>query len=125
MRVSMSAMGSVMLICSPSSFSPARLDDAGDLAAHRVFAQLVAAETELAEYAARAARQCAAVAQTCRVRVARQLLKLEPRGKAVLVGDPRIFDDRDQRLALLRVFRDELFALVLTIDECELGHANP
>src|SRR5438270_5994664 len=82
MRVSMSAMGSLMLMQSPL---PAGLDDAGDLAAHREFAQLVAAEAELAEHPTRTARDRAAVAHAGRVRVARQLLNLLARGEAVLV----------------------------------------
>src|SRR6266850_3880808 len=61
---------------------PARLDDAGNLAAHRVFAQLVATEAELAEHAARTAGKRATVAETGGVGVARQLLQLEPRREA-------------------------------------------
>src|SRR5512132_2470065 len=95
MRVSMSAMGSVMLMRSPRKQLPARLDDAGDLAAHRVFAQFVAAEPELAEKAARTAGDRAPVAQPRRIRVARQLLQLQARGEALLVRDTRVFDDRD------------------------------
>src|SRR6476661_2823481 len=63
MRVSMSAMGSLMLIY---GLLPARLDHAGDLAAHRDLADLVAREAELAERAARAAGGCAAAPGTHR-----------------------------------------------------------
>src|SRR5690242_5835448 len=114
MRVSMSAMGSVMLISSPR-LSPARLHDARDLPAHRVLAKLVAAEAELAEHPARAAGDRAAVAKPRRVRVTRQLLQLEPRRVAVLVGYARVDDDRFERRTLLRVLRDELHALLLPV----------
>src|SRR5205085_1993637 len=58
---------------------PARLDDARHLAAHREIAQLVAAEAELAVHAARPSGEGAAVAQSHRRRVARQLLQLRAR----------------------------------------------
>src|SRR6185503_9861133 len=109
MRVSMSAMGSVMLM---RHLSPARLDDAGDLPAHRVLAQLVAAQAEFAVVAARTTGQRAAVAQPRLVGVPRQLLQLHARRVAVLVGRARVGDDRLQRLALLRVLGDQLLALV-------------
>src|SRR5689334_10019045 len=85
-RVSMSAMGSVMLM--GHSLLPARLGDARDLPAHRVFPQLVATEAELAEHAARATGDRAPVAQPGRICVARQRLKLESRREAVLVRNP-------------------------------------
>src|SRR5205085_8071855 len=91
MRVSMSAIGSLMLMQSPL---PAGLDDAGNLAAHRELAQLVAAEAELAEHAARTARDGAAVAHSRGIRVARQLLNFLARSEAVLVRDLRVVDDR-------------------------------
>src|SRR5690349_20143296 len=124
MRVSMSAMGSVMLISS-HRLSPARLHDARDLPAHRVLANLVAAEAELAEHSARAACDRAAVAQPRRVRVARQLLELQPRRVAVFVGHARVADDAFERSALLRVLRDELHALLLPIDQCQFRHGGP
>src|SRR5688572_32867036 len=73
MRVSMSAMGSLMLMI---SLLPARLDHAGDLAAHRDLADLVAREPELAERSARPPGDGAAVAQAHGGRVARQRLQL-------------------------------------------------
>src|SRR3954469_3250970 len=73
MRVNMSAMGSLMLIV---LLLPARLDHAGDLAAHRDLADLVAREAELAERAARAAGHGAAVAQPHGRRVAGHRLDL-------------------------------------------------
>src|SRR5512144_2073930 len=121
MRVSMSAMGSVMLM---RSLLPARLDDAGDFTLHRVLAQLVAAEPELAEVAAGPSRDRATVAQAGRVGVARQPLQREPRVVALLVRHLRVVDDRLQRRAPLRVLRDELHALVLAVDQCKLRHGS-
>src|SRR5688572_27415565 len=92
MRISMSAIGSLMLIdlslpsSLPSSLPaslPACLDHAGHLALQGEVAQLVAAEAELAVHAARPAGQCAAVAQSHRRGVARQLLQL---GAGLLTG---------------------------------------
>src|SRR5689334_12234740 len=120
-RVSMSAMGSLMLML---HLSPAGLDDAGDLPAHRVLAQLVAAQAELAVIAARASRQGATVAQARLVGVARQRLQLQARSEAVLVGHLRVVDDRLQVLALLRELRDQLHALVLPVDQSQLGHGS-
>src|SRR6185436_19462179 len=83
MRVSMSAMGSLMLMF---SLLPARLDHAGDLAAHSDLADLVAREPELAECAAGAAGDGATVAQPYGRRVARQRLQLGARLVAGIVG---------------------------------------
>src|SRR5678809_1121206 len=87
MRVSMSAIGSCMLMTSPlPSLLPTCLDDAGHLAAQRQVAQLVAAQAELAIHAARAPGEGAAVAQAHRRGVARQLLQLGAGFLARLVG---------------------------------------
>src|SRR5918993_5313267 len=101
MRVSMSAMGSLMLMI---SLLPARLDHAGDLAAHRDLANLVAREAELAESAARAARDRAAVAQAHGRSVAGHRLDLGASLVASLVGGLRVLDDREELLALGREF---------------------
>src|SRR5687767_13190090 len=119
MRVSMSAMGSLMLMI---SLLPARLDHAGDLAAHRDLADLVAREAELAEGAARAARDRAAVAQAHGGRIAGKRLQLRARLVAGLVGGLGIAQDRKQLLALLGVFLDRGFALRLAVDDGKLGH---
>src|SRR5215213_3385328 len=107
MRVSISAMGSVMLMCrsqendrrsrvllAPAGAdakqqvsrrsSPTGLDDARDLATHGELAQLVAAEAKLAEIATWTTGERAAVAQARRIRVARQLLQLQTRRVAIL-----------------------------------------
>src|SRR6185312_11161935 len=119
MRVSMSAIGSVMLI---AASSPARLDDAGHLAAQRELAQLVAPQAELLVDAPRAARQRAAVAQPGRRGVARQLLQLDPRRVLVLVGRLDVVEHLEQRGALRLEFLDGLAALLFTELHCELGH---
>src|SRR5689334_23913724 len=89
MRVSMSAMGSLMLI---SCLLPARLDHSGNLAAHGDLADLVAREAELAERAARAAGHGAAVAKPNRGGVARQRLKLRARLLLGVLGGLRVLD---------------------------------
>src|SRR5438034_11573863 len=94
MRVSMSAMGSLMLM---SSLLPAGLDHAGDLPAHRDLADLVAREAELAERAARAAGHGAAVAQAHRRRVAGHRLDLGACLVPGVVGRLGVWDDREAR----------------------------
>src|SRR5262252_1284759 len=119
MRVSMSAMGSLMLIL---RLLPARLDHPGDLAAHCDLADLVAREAELAERAPRAARDGAAVAQAHGRGVAGQRLQLGARLFLRLVGGLRVLDDREKLLSLLRVFLDGRAALRLAVDDGKLGH---
>src|SRR5690349_8470374 len=114
MRVSMSAMGSLMLI---SCLLPARLDHSGDLAAHRDLADLVAREAELAERAARAAGHGAAVAKPHGRGVARQRLQLRARLLPGVVGRLGILDDGEELLPLLREFLDGRAALGLAVDD--------
>src|SRR5205814_7298235 len=94
MRVSMSAMGSCMLIWLSL---PARLDDAGHLALERQVAQLVASQAELAIDATRTPGQGAPVAQAHRRGITRQLLQLEPRLFLRLVGGTHVVDDLEQQ----------------------------
>src|SRR5437868_1622055 len=114
MRVNMSAMGSLMLIC---ALLPARLDHAGDLAAHRDLADLVAREAELAERAARAARHRAAVAQPHGRGVARQRLELGARLVLRVVGGFRVLEHGEQLFALLRELLHGGAALRLAVDD--------
>src|SRR3970040_1773496 len=72
MRVSMSAIGSLMLI---RLSLPACLNHTRDGAVQRHIAQLVAPETELAKYTARTARDRATISQPCRRRITRQFLQ--------------------------------------------------
>src|SRR5215475_13080468 len=81
MRVSMSAMGSLMLM--HNLLLPARLGEPWNLATHGDIAQLVAREAEFAEHAARPSRDRAAIAQPHRARVPRQLLQPKPRFVAI------------------------------------------
>src|SRR5262245_58298790 len=97
MRVSMSEIGSVMLIA-----SPARLAEARDLAAHRGLAELRATQPELAVVTARAARDCATIAQPDRVRILRQRLQLLLRGRAFLFRGLRVADELLERGAFSR-----------------------
>src|SRR5271170_3558526 len=109
MRVSMSAIGSVMLI---RDSLPARLDHARHLTAHRQLAQLDAAEAELAVHAPRAPGQRAAIAQPRGRGIARQLLQLGAGRVAVLVGGLLVVDHLEQRGALQLEFRDRVAALL-------------
>src|SRR5690349_18787428 len=109
MRVSMSEMGSCMLI----GFSlPACLDDPRNLAPQGELPQLVAAEAEFAIDAARPPGQRAAIAQPHRRRVARQPLQLGARFLARLVRGTRVVDDLEQRRALRLELLDGLAALL-------------
>src|SRR5260221_5909925 len=119
MRVSMSAMGSLMLIF---VLLPARLDHSGNLAAHRDLADLVAPEPELAEGSARASGDRAAIAQAHGRGVARQRLQFRAGLVAGVVGCLGILDHREQRLALLREPLHGSAALRLAIDDGKLGH---
>src|SRR6187397_2894698 len=113
MRVSMSAMGSLMLM---ASSLPAGLDHSGDLATHGDLADLVAREPELAERAARAAGHGAAVAKPHGRGVARQRLQPGSRLVAGVVGRLGVLDDREESLALLGVLLNCGAALGLAVD---------
>src|SRR5580765_2784880 len=80
MRVSMSAIGSLMLI---GRSLPARLDYTRHFAVQRELAQLDAPESELLVYAARPPRQSATVAQAHRRGIPWQPLQLGARRVAV------------------------------------------
>src|SRR5437763_609893 len=100
MRISMSGIGSLMLIdVSLPSFLPTCLDHAWYFAAQRQVAQLVAPQAELAVHATRPAGQRAAVAQAHRGGVARQLLQLVAGRVLGLVGGARVVDHLEQSLA--------------------------
>src|SRR5258708_2972992 len=119
MRVSMSAMGSLMLIF---VLLPARLDHSGDLAAHRELSDLVAPEAELAERAARAPGHGAAVAQAHRRSVARQRLQLDPRLVLRVVGSFRVLQHREQRFAPLGELLHGGAPFRLAVDHANLRH---
>src|SRR5689334_13234056 len=103
MRVSISPRGS--LIDMDSLSLPARLDHAGYLAGRGEFAQRDARQLELAVIGARTPRHRTAVADARRRRVARQLGKLELRGKTVFrrrvaIGRQRLQPGAARRLLL-------------------------
>src|SRR5207249_3556918 len=124
MRISMSAIGSLMLIdVSLPSFLPTCLDHAWYFAAQRQVAQLVAPQAELAVHAARPAGQRAAVAQAHRGGVARQLLQLVAGRVLGLVGGARVVDHLEQNGAPRLELLDGPAALLVAELECELGHA--
>src|SRR5882672_5336576 len=105
MRVSMSAIGSVMLIA-----SPARLAEARDLAAHGCFTQLGAAQAELAVETSRTTRDGAATTHPDRIGVPRQRLQLLLRGRALLFRGLRVADQLLERGTLRGVALDRALA---------------
>src|SRR6267142_4493498 len=123
MRVSMSAMGSVMLM--RAALLPARLDEAWDFSAQRDFAQLVAAEPELAKHSARPAGKPATVSQAHGRGVPRQLLLLLARLLPLLVGASGVVDDCEQRRASGGVLGHRLAAFLVAVDQCEFSHGDP
>src|SRR5665213_3482755 len=104
--------------------SPAGLDDARDVALERQFADLVAAEAELAERATRPTGNAAAVALARRIGVARQLLEQQPGSVTVFVRFRRVVRGRLQLGVLLRILGDELRALQFALDQGSLGHGR-
>src|SRR5512140_2018509 len=120
MRVSISAIGSLMLML--CLLSPAGFGHAGNLAAHGDLAQLVAPQTELAVYAARAARQLAAIAHARGAGVARQPLQLHARRHPLVLGLLEVVDDGEQRGTLDLELLHGLAALFVTVDDCGFCH---
>src|SRR5256885_390505 len=123
MRVSMSAMGSVMLM--REALLPARLDEARNLAAQRNFAQLVAPEPELAKHSAWPPGQPATVAKAHGRGVPRQLLLLLARLLAVLVGASGVVDDCEEGCASGGELGHRLAAFLIAVDQSEFGHDDP
>src|SRR3569623_2244902 len=124
MRVSRSAMGALMLMEFLLAL-PAGLDHAGDVATEGHLADLVAGQPELAERAARAARDAAAVALAGGVCVAGQLLERQARGCALFVALLGIAGRRLQFRVFLRVLGGKLVALEFTLDQSSLSLDAP
>src|SRR6516162_6675669 len=122
MRVSRSAMGSVMLM--PSAPSPARLGEAGDFAAACDLADLHAREAELAVYPARAPGDGAAVALPRGARIARQRLQRRLRGGPLLGRALRASDQLLELRALRRVLFHDPGATLLALDHARLRHID-
>src|SRR3990170_569994 len=119
-RVSMSEMGSVMLM--RGLLLPARLDHAGDFPAHGDLAQLVTPQPELAVHATRPPGQRAAVTKPHRARIPRQLLQLGACLGALFVRAPRVVDRFNELRTTSGELRHGLAAFVIAIDKGKLGH---
>src|SRR5271156_435054 len=119
MRGRRSAIGSVMLIVRAS---PARLGKAGNLSAVRRLAQLRARQAELAVHAPGTARNRAAVALTGLPRIARLLLQLNLRGRALFRPGLRVADQLPELGASLRVFLRDLETALLAHEHVGLCH---
>src|SRR5687768_9582340 len=114
MRISMSATGSLMLM--PDllpSFLPTCFDDPRHFTLQRQVTQLVPGQAELAEHAARPSGEGAAVAQSHRRGIARQLLQLQARLFLRLVGCARVVHDLEQLRAFGLEFLDGLATLLI------------
>src|SRR5215469_4935414 len=121
MRVSRSAMGSVMLMQRPS---PARLGEARDLATAGDFADLHAREAELAVHAARAPGDGAALALPRRTGVARLRLQRRLRGGPLLGRALRASDQLLELRALGRVLFHDPGATLLALDHARLDRKS-
>src|SRR5512139_1729751 len=96
---------------------PACLDDARDLAPHRIFTQLTARQAKLAEHATRTPRQLAAVALTHRARIARQFLQRLVRRSAVFVASLHISDHSFELGTLGSIFLYHASAFFFTVNQ--------
>src|SRR5215469_10737421 len=121
MRVSRSAMGSVMLMRRPS---PARLGEARDLAAACDLADLHPRQAELAVHAARAPGDGAALALPRWTRIARQRLQRRLRGGPLLGRALRASDQLLELRALGRVLFHDPGATLLALDHARLRHID-
>src|SRR5271156_1511242 len=119
MRVRRSAIGSVMLIVRAS---PARLGKARNLAAVRGLAKLRARQAELAVYPARAPGDRAAVALPHGAGIARLLLKLRLRGRALFRAGLRGADKLLEFSAPGGVFLRHLQAFFLAHEHVRFRH---
>src|SRR5579862_6321075 len=119
MRVSRSAMGSVMLM---RQSSPARLREAGDLPTARDLADLHPRQPEFAVHAARAPGDGAAVALPRGAGVARLSLQLSLCRRALLGRRLGAADQLLQLRALRRVLFHDPGATLLALDHARLRH---
>src|SRR5690606_13665595 len=108
--------------CSFMYLLPAGLGHARHFTTHSHFTQLVASQTELAENAARATGDHAAVALTGRVGIARQLLQRQASLVAFFVGLRLVVDDGLECRALCSVLLGQLGPLDIAIDEGKFCH---
>src|SRR5215469_8586081 len=119
MRVSRSAMGSVMLMRRPS---PARLGEARNLAAARHLADLHPRQAELAVHPARAPGDGAALALPGWTRIARLRLQRGLRRRTLLGRALRASDQLLELRALRRVLFHDPGATFLALDHARLRH---
>src|SRR5210317_386718 len=122
MRVSISAIGSVILMFCLRL--PAGFCQAGNFAIHGGFTQLVTAKAELAIHAVRTTRYRAACTLPCRAAVAWQLVELRLCNSAFFVRAVNVANDRLERLALLSLLRYQLGTLEFTRNHRLLSHVN-
>src|SRR5215831_9058254 len=121
MRVSRSAIGSVMLI---GRSSPARLRKTWDLAAVGDLPDLHARQAKLAVHASRAPRDGAALPLPRRARIPWQRLQLRLRGCAVVGGSSGAADQLLELRTLRRVLLRDLGATLLALDHVRLRHSR-
>src|SRR4030065_2621621 len=93
MRVSMSEIGSLILINSPL---PACLDYTRNFTAHCIFTQFCATQTEFAEHTTWATGQGAAIAQAHRTGITRQCLQFLSRSVQLFLTHLYVRNDRLQ-----------------------------
>src|SRR6516162_3380346 len=118
-RVSRSAIGSVMLMRRPS---PARLGKARDLAAAGDLADLDARQSELAIHTARAPGDRAALALPRRTGIARLRLQRRLCGRTLFGRSLGASDQLLELRALCRVFFHDPGATLLALDHARLRH---
>src|SRR5574344_1174965 len=125
MRVSMSAIGSCMLICLHSRDRlPASLLQARNFALHHVLTHLDAAQTKLAQVSVRTTSDVATITLTNRTGITRQLLQLEHSFPTRFIRSSHVRDDRLQRRTLLEELFDQFGTLYFTCFHGKFCH-NP
>src|ERR1700758_5102967 len=103
---------------------PARLGQARDLAAKRDFTNLVTRQPEFTERAARTTGNCATIALTSRVGVARQLLQFKTCRVMLFFRLAHVANDCLQCSTLGSVLGGEASTLLFTFDQCQFSHGN-
>ncbi|KUM03398.1 hypothetical protein AWB61_17325 [Chromobacterium sp. F49] len=105
---------------------PAGLHNARNLALHGDLTQLVATQTEFAEYATRTTGDGAATTLAYRGSIARQLLQLQAGGETLFFREALVVDGGDQGFTLGGELLSQLDALFFTVNQCKSCHVlNP
>src|SRR5690606_10748095 len=110
---------SLLILLLPASFGHTR-----NFAAHGDLTDLVTGQSEFTEGTARATSQCATVALTGRICIARQLLQLQTGLITLVVRLGLVFNDCLQLGALASVFLNQVGALLFTVDQCQFCHGS-